>query len=116
MGTIAKRTEATYSPGTRTRDWLKLKVEFRQEFVVGGYTEPRNSREHLGALLVGYYDDDRLIYAGHVGSVRRQGHSCDAVGATSSAGSIGKYLHPFRRPSENERSGALGRSLTSWSR
>ena len=66
-GIIAKRIDATYSPGVRSRDWLKLKVEFRQEFVVGGYTEPRNSGEHIGALLLGYYDGDRLVYAGHVG-------------------------------------------------
>jgi bifunctional non-homologous end joining protein LigD len=44
-----------------------LKIEFRQEFVVGGYTEPRNSREHIGALLLGYFDKDRFIYVGHTG-------------------------------------------------
>jgi bifunctional non-homologous end joining protein LigD len=53
-GIIAKRVDSTYQPGKRSRDWLKLKVEFRQEFVVGGYTEPRKTREHLGALLLGY--------------------------------------------------------------
>jgi bifunctional non-homologous end joining protein LigD len=46
---------------------LKLKVEFRQEFVVGGFTEPRNSRQHMGALLLGYFDHGRLIYVGHTG-------------------------------------------------
>ena len=66
-GIIAKRTNATYEPGVRSRNWLKLKVEFRQEFVVGGYTEPRNSREHLGALLLGYYDGDDFVYVGHTG-------------------------------------------------
>ncbi len=66
-GIIAKRTSASYQPGTRSRDWLKLKLEFRQEFVVGGYTEPRNSRQHIGALLLGYYDHGRLIYAGNMG-------------------------------------------------
>ena len=66
-GIIAKRTDARYYPGVRSRDWLKLKVEFRQEFVVGGYTEPRNTREHLGALLLGYYDGDDFVYVGHTG-------------------------------------------------
>ncbi len=66
-GIIAKRTNASYRPGVRSRDWLKLKIEFRQEFVVGGYTEPRESRQHLGAILLGYYDGDDLIYAGHTG-------------------------------------------------
>ena len=66
-GIIAKRTSATYQPGVRSRDWLKLKVEFRQEFVVGGYTEPRNTREHIGALLLGHYDGDDFVYVGHTG-------------------------------------------------
>ena len=66
-GIIAKRTDATYQPGVRSRDWLKLKVEFRQEFVVGGYTEPRNTREHIGALLLGHYDGDDFVYVGHTG-------------------------------------------------
>jgi bifunctional non-homologous end joining protein LigD len=67
-GVIAKRKNAPYEPGRRSRAWLKLKVEQRQEFVVGGYTEPRNSRQHLGAILLGYYDDaGQLVYAGHTG-------------------------------------------------
>lgn len=67
-GVIAKDRNAPYQPGKRTRAWLKLKLEKQQEFVVGGYTEPRNSREHIGSLLVGYYDrNGNLIYAGHVG-------------------------------------------------
>jgi bifunctional non-homologous end joining protein LigD len=66
-GIIAKRMTSTYQPGERSRSWLKLKVEFRQEFVVGGFTEPRNSRQHIGALLLGYFDHGRLIYVGHTG-------------------------------------------------
>src|SRR5690348_13022015 len=67
-GVIAKRKDAPYEPGRRSRAWLKLKVEQRQEFVVGGYTEPRNSRQHLGAILLGYYDGGgNLVYAGHTG-------------------------------------------------
>jgi bifunctional non-homologous end joining protein LigD len=66
-GIIAKRMNARYEPGARSRAWLKLKVEWRQEFVVGGWTEPRKSRQHLGALLLGYYDGDRFVYVGHTG-------------------------------------------------
>jgi bifunctional non-homologous end joining protein LigD len=66
-GVIAKRMEAPYVPGDRSRNWLKLKIEHRQEFVVGGWTEPRNSREHIGALLLGYFDGDDFIYVGHTG-------------------------------------------------
>jgi bifunctional non-homologous end joining protein LigD len=67
-GIIAKRTDARYQPGARSDDWLKLKLQFRAEFVVGGFTEPRNSRPHLGALLLGAYDaSGRFIYVGHMG-------------------------------------------------
>jgi bifunctional non-homologous end joining protein LigD len=66
-GVIAKRIDAPYEPGVRSRAWLKLKIEHRQEFVVGGYTEPRNTREHIGALLLGYFDNGRFIYVGHAG-------------------------------------------------
>jgi len=75
-GIIAKRMDSTYEPGKRPRSWLKLKIEFREEFVVGGYTEPRNAREHIGALLLGYFDKNRFIYAGHTGGgFTRQGLS-----------------------------------------
>jgi len=73
-GVIAKRIDSRYEPGNRSKDWLKLKIEFRQEFVVGGYTEPRNTREHIGAILLGYFDKERFIYAGHTGGgFTRQG-------------------------------------------
>src|SRR6185312_2585738 len=68
-GIIAKRADAPYEPGRRSRAWLKLKIERRQEFVVGGWTAPRKSREHIGALLLGYYDaNGTLVYAGHTGT------------------------------------------------
>jgi bifunctional non-homologous end joining protein LigD len=68
-GVIAKRADAPYLPGRRTRDWRKLKIELRQEFVVGGWSEPRRTREHIGALLLGYHDaDGELVYAGHTGT------------------------------------------------
>jgi bifunctional non-homologous end joining protein LigD len=66
-GVIAKRVDSRYSP-TRSRDWLKLKCAHGQELVVGGWTAPKGSRQHLGALLVGYYEKDRLRYAGKVGT------------------------------------------------
>jgi DNA ligase D-like protein (predicted ligase) len=66
-GLIAKRADAPYSPG-RSKDWLKLKCAWEQELVVGGYTDPAGSRTDFGALLVGYYEDGRLRYAGKVGT------------------------------------------------
>jgi bifunctional non-homologous end joining protein LigD len=67
-GIIAKDARSIYRPGRRTRDWRKLKLVQRQELVVGGYTEPRNSRAWFGALLLGLpMAGGRLRYAGHVG-------------------------------------------------
>ena len=68
-GIMAKRRDCPYEPGRRVRHWRKLKIENQQELVIGGWTEPRNSRKHFGALLLGYYDDDgQLVYAGHTGT------------------------------------------------
>ena len=66
-GLIAKRVDSPYV-GKRSRDWLKFKCGNEQEFVIGGYTAPRGTREELGALLLGYYDRGRLRYAGKVGT------------------------------------------------
>ena len=66
-GLIAKRADGRYVSG-RSKDWLKLKCTAEQEVVVGGWTEPRGSRTGLGALLVGTYEDGRLLYAGKVGT------------------------------------------------
>jgi bifunctional non-homologous end joining protein LigD len=66
-GVIAKRATATYQH-RRSRDWLKFKCGSEQEFVIGGYTDPKGSRVGLGALLVGYYEGGVLRYAGKVGT------------------------------------------------
>jgi len=66
-GVVAKRADSTYQRA-RSRDWLKVKCEARQELVIGGWTAPKGSRTRFGALLVGYYDAGRLRYAGKVGT------------------------------------------------
>ncbi|WP_055495422.1 non-homologous end-joining DNA ligase [Streptomyces sp. TP-A0356] len=66
-GLIAKRAGSTYQP-RRSTAWLKLKCSLGQEFVIGGFTEPSGSRVGFGALLLGYYEDGRLRYAGKVGT------------------------------------------------
>jgi DNA ligase D-like protein (predicted ligase) len=66
-GIIAKDAAAGYVH-KRSRKWLKFKCVHRQEFVIGGYTEPHGERIGFGALLIGYYDEDRLVYAGKVGT------------------------------------------------
>ena len=66
-GIVSKRRDKPYVPG-RGRSWLKTKCLLRQELVIGGYTDPEGARTHIGALLVGYYEGDRLVYAGKVGT------------------------------------------------
>ena len=67
-GLIGKRRDAQYQPG-RSRSWIKLKCTQRQEFVIGGFTEPAGSRQGLGSLLLGVRDaEGRLAYAGNVGT------------------------------------------------
>jgi bifunctional non-homologous end joining protein LigD len=67
-GLIAKRSSSKYVSGKRTPDWAKLKLVREQEFVVGGWTEPRGARSGFGALLLGVYERKKLVYVGHVGS------------------------------------------------
>ncbi|MDX1380427.1 MAG: hypothetical protein R3233_04860, partial [Xanthomonadales bacterium] len=64
---IAKRAGSSYQR-SRSRDWLKFKCTARQELVIGGYTDPKGSRTGFGALLLGYYEKDKLRPAGRVGT------------------------------------------------
>lgn len=67
-GIMAKKISGKYETGSRTGTWLKIKVNQRQEVVIAGFTKPRNSRNYFGALLLGVYKGDELIYVGHTGS------------------------------------------------
>jgi len=66
-GVIAKRLDAPYEH-RRSKHWLKMKCEEQQELVVGGFTDPQGSRVGLGALLLGYYEQDEFVFAGKVGT------------------------------------------------
>jgi bifunctional non-homologous end joining protein LigD len=66
-GVIAKRRGSPYEH-KRSKHWLKMKCEASQELVVGGFTDPQGARVGLGALLVGYYDQDDLVFAGKIGT------------------------------------------------
>lgn len=66
-GLVAKRVGSAYRSG-RSGDWVKLKCSCRQELVVGGWTPPRGSRQGIGALLLGYWEAGKLVYAGKVGT------------------------------------------------
>ena len=86
-GLIGKRADAAYVGG-RTRTWIKLKCRPRQEFVIGGYTDPAGSRSGLGALLVGLHDEaGRLRYAGRVGTGFDDGTLAE----------LSRILHAIRR-------------------
>jgi bifunctional non-homologous end joining protein LigD len=67
-GLIAKLKDSKYEPGRRSGKWVKFKWTNEQEFVIGGYTEPQGARSHFGALLVGYYEANKLLFAAKVGT------------------------------------------------
>src|SRR5213080_1659780 len=67
-GIIGKQRSSVYEPGRRSGAWIKVKCVQEQEFVIGGYTPPQGARKHFGAILVGYYDKNKLVFAGKVGT------------------------------------------------
>jgi len=67
-GVLAKRLDSRYSPGKRSKDWLKVKAIRDQACAVVGYTPPQGGRKHFGSLALAVLDEGRLTYAGQVGS------------------------------------------------
>ena len=108
-GLIVKHMEAQYTSGQRSPLWRKVKLEHEQEFVIGGYTLPTEGadRSHLGALLVGYYDDDgKLRYAGKVGT----GYT------RASLAELGKKLGSLRRATSPFADAPKSREAAEWVR
>jgi len=66
-GVIAKRRGSPYEH-KRSKSWFKMKCEASQELVVGGFTDPQGARVGLGALLVGYYEEEAFVFAGKIGT------------------------------------------------
>lgn len=66
-GVIAKRRDSVYEH-RRSRNWVKMKCELTQDFLVGGFTDPQGSRVGLGALLVGYVENTDFVFAGKIGT------------------------------------------------
>ncbi|MGN6209345.1 DNA ligase D [Asticcacaulis sp.] len=66
-GLICKRADAPYVSG-RAKSWLKVKCHKRQEFVVGGFSEPTHAERGIGAILLGYYEEEKFVYAGKCGT------------------------------------------------
>jgi bifunctional non-homologous end joining protein LigD len=100
-GVVAKKAGSAYTGG-RSRDWIKIKCQRRQEFVIGGYTDPRGSRGYFGALHVGVYDGARLVYVSKVGT------GFDHAGLKS----LWEKLQPLARATPSFDTGAIpkGRS------
>ena len=67
-GVIAKQKQSPYEPGRRSGAWVKVKAHAEQEFVIGGYTAPAGARKFFGAIMVGYYSGQRLMFASRVGT------------------------------------------------
>ncbi len=102
-GIVAKRLTSTYS-GRRSPDWIKVKCDRRQEFVIGGYTEPQGSRARFGALHVGLYEGTRLVYVTKVGT------GFD----TAALESIARALKPLARPTSPFEAGSPGGKGNHW--
>ncbi len=101
-GIVAKKARAPY-PAGRTRDWVKIKCQRRQAFVIGGYTEPQGTRAHFGALHLGLYegppDAPRLVYVSKVGT----GFDAEALAA------LRDRLRPLARATPPFEAGAIPR-------
>jgi bifunctional non-homologous end joining protein LigD len=67
-GLIAKKKDSCYEPGGRTSSWVKFKWALEQEFVIGGFTPPQGTRSFFGALIIGYFENGQLRFAGKVGT------------------------------------------------
>jgi bifunctional non-homologous end joining protein LigD len=67
-GIIAKNANSPYRLATRSKEWLKIKIEQQQEMIIAGFTAPKGSREFFGSLFLAYYDKGELIYAGNCGA------------------------------------------------
>jgi bifunctional non-homologous end joining protein LigD len=67
-GIMAKLATSPYRIGSRSSEWLKIKTHLRQEVVIGGFTEPKGKRKHIGALILGVYEGSKLTYVGQSGS------------------------------------------------
>jgi DNA ligase D-like protein (predicted ligase) len=102
-GLIAKRVDSPYV-GKRSKDWLKIKCGYEQELVIGGYTEPKGSRTGFGALLLGVYDGDGLVYAGKVGTGFDR----------ATLGDLMARMAPLRRDSSPFTAGDPPRLRTTW--
>lgn len=99
-GVIGKKKNSLYT-SSRSPEWIKLKCTKRQEFVIGGWTDPKGSRVGMGSILVGVHNDaGELVYAGSVGSGFNGKSLADVLGKLQA---IGSDKRPFKDPTENDK-------------
>jgi len=101
-GIVSKRADSIYISG-RSASWVKIKCGLRQEFVIGGFTLPSKGGDGLGALLLGYYQDGKLLYAGRAGTGFTQKSQAEIRKRLES---IGSTTNPFLAVGTAERKGA----------
>jgi len=102
-GIISKRAGSKYSSG-RGGSWLKAKCVHEQEFVIGGFTLPSNGKHGVGALLLGYYDDKKLIYVGRTGTgFTEKTHRV----LRNQLEELREKVNPFENPPAEARRGAI---------
>jgi bifunctional non-homologous end joining protein LigD len=92
-GIIAKRKQSIYVPGSRSRDWLKIKARKEGEFIICGYTEPKNKSDKIGSLITGAYKSGSLVFTGLVGGGL---DSKEKDGLFSKLSVIGSDKNPFK--------------------
>ena len=98
-GIMGKRTQSRYHSGRRTRDWVKIKTARRQEVVIVGFTKPRRSRKHFGALVLALRKGHAWRYVGHTGT----GFSAASLKTLHARlKSLVRPRKPFRQPIPNE--------------
>lgn len=98
-GIVGKRADSLYS-GSRSGDWIKLKCENRQEFVIGGYTRTEKKSEGISALLLGVFEGDSLIYCGRAGTGIAQKEMPELEAKFQK---IGRKTSPFKEPPKAQR-------------
>ncbi len=102
-GIVSKRANSPYHSG-RGGDWLKLKCVHQQEFVIGGFTELANKSHGVGALMLGYYEDGKLIYVGRTGTgFTQKTHRI----LRDQMDNLRQHVTPFDNPPAEARNGAI---------
>jgi bifunctional non-homologous end joining protein LigD len=102
-GIVSKRADSIYISG-RSASWVKVKCGLRQEFVIGGFTLPSKGGDGLGALLLGYHQDEKLLYAGRAGTGFTQKSQAEIRKLLES---IRSTTNPFLAVGTAERKGAI---------